>query len=86
MAGCSAVSFSNVSAAVFNCLVNKAAEQGVTISGDSGTASKSGFTIKWNYDRAASSLTIQCTDKPTLVPCAVIKNRIKDTVHACGGQ
>jgi len=86
MAGCSAVSFNSVTPAVFNCLVQKAAEQGVTISSDSGTASKSGFEISWNYNRAASSLTIQCLDKPRLVPCTLVKSEIKSIVRGCGGQ
>jgi hypothetical protein len=86
MAGCAAVSFNNVPASVFNCLVQKAAEQGITISSDSGTASKSGFKVSWNYNRAGSSLTIQCLDKPFIVPCSLVKSTIKSTVQDCGGS
>jgi hypothetical protein len=86
MGGCSAVSFTSVTPAVFNCLVQKAAEQGVTISSDLGTASKSGFKISWNYNRGASSLTIQCLDKPILIPCALVKSEIKSIVNGCGGR
>lgn len=86
MAGCSAVSFASVTPAVFNCLVQKAAEYGITISGDSGTASKSGFKISWKYDRGASTLVLQCLDKPLLVPCSLVKSTMKSTVKDCGGQ
>ena len=86
MAGCAAVSFNSVSPAVFNCLVAKAAEYGITISSDSGTASKSGFKVSWNYNRVGSTLKIQCLDKPLLVPCSLVKSTIKSTVQGCGGS
>jgi len=86
MAGCPAVSFTNVTPAVFTCLGKKAAEHGITISGDSGTASKSGFKISWNYNRAASTLSLQCLDKPGLVPCSLVKSTMKSTVQGCGGK
>ena len=83
MAGCSADSFSNVSAAAFNCLVTKAAKYGVTIGKDSGNGSTTGFTVSWNYDRAASKLTIQCTDKPFWAPCSTVKNKVREEIQAC---
>ena len=83
MAGCAADTFSNVSAAAFKCLVAKAAKYGVKIDGDSGSGGASGFTIKWNYDRAASKLTIQCTDKPFWAPCSTIRSKVKEEVQAC---
>jgi hypothetical protein len=85
MAGCSADSFNNVSAAAFNCLVKKAAKYGVTIGSDSGSGSASGFTIKWNYNRAASTLSIQCTGKPFWAPCGIVKSQVKKEVQACTG-
>ena len=83
MAGCSADSFSNVSAAAFDCLVRKAAKYGVTIDSDSGSDSASGFTIGWNYDRAGSSLTIQCLTKPGLISCNFVKKQVKEQVQDC---
>ena len=83
MAGCSADTFSNVSPAAFKCLVAKAAKYGVTIGGDSGSAESNGFKISWNYDRAASKLTIQCTDKPFWAPCSTVKGQVKEEVQAC---
>lgn len=86
MAGCSADSFNNVSAAAFNCLVAKAAKYGVKIGSDSGSGGASGFTISWNYNRAASTLSIQCTDKPFWAPCATVKGQVKKEVQACIGK
>jgi hypothetical protein len=87
MAGCSADTFGNVTPSVFACLVQKAADQGVTISGNSGTAGKSGFKFQWNYDPGASSLTIKCLDKPPLiVSCATVKGKVREIVEGCGGR
>ena len=86
MAGCSADNFSNVSAAAFNCLVATAAKYGVVIGSDSGSTSASGFTISWNYDRAASTLMIQCTDKPFWAPCKTVKSKVKEEVQSCIGK
>ena len=83
MAACPADTFSNVTDAVFKCLVAKAAKYGVTINKDSGTAKSNGFTVKWNYDRAASNLTIQVTDSPFWAPCATIRGVVKKEVQSC---
>ena len=83
MAGCAADSFTNFSAAAFKCLVAKAAKYGVKIGSDSGSASSSGFTISWNYDRAASKLTIQCTKKPIIIGCGTVRNQVKSQVADC---
>ena len=86
MPSCKPRSYDRVTPAVFDCLVAKAAEQGVTISGDSGTAGKSGFKFTWNYDRAGQALTIKCTDRPFIVGCGTINDRIDDVVNGCRGS
>jgi hypothetical protein len=83
MAGCAADSFTNVSAAAFKCLAAKAAKNGVKIDKDVGTASSSGFTIAWNYDRAASKLTIQCTKKPVIIGCGTVRDQVRSQVKDC---
>ena len=83
MAGCAADTFPNVSAAAFDCLVAKAAKYGVKINSDSGSSSASGFTISWNYDRAGSSLTIQCLKKPIIFGCSTVRNQVKQQVQDC---
>lgn len=83
MAGCAADSFNNVSAAAFKCLAAKAAKYGVKIDSDSGSASTSGFTISWTYERAASKLTIQCLKKPALILCGIVRSQVKSQVQDC---
>ena len=52
-------------------------EYGIRIESDSGEASKKGFTLKWTYNPSEQTLQIQCSDKPFLVPCGVVNDRIK---------
>ena len=85
MAGCASQSFSNVTQTVWNCLVQKAAEYGVTINSPSGSASKLGFTVQWNWNSTAGTLTMQCTDKPFIVSCNTVQDTITDAVTGCGG-
>lgn len=52
-------------------------EYGIRIESDGGEASKKGFTLKWTYNPSEQTLQIQCSDKPFLVPCGVVNDRIK---------
>jgi len=82
---CAAQSFNNVNQNVWNCLIQKASEYGVTISGNSGTANSHGVTIKWNYDPGAASLVLQVLDKPFFITCSVANGKIHEVVEDCMG-
>ena len=85
MAGCASQSFSNVNQNVWDCLVKKAAGYGVTIDSPSGSASKMGITVQWNWSSAAGTLTMQCTDKPFIISCGTVESTITSAVTGCGG-
>lgn len=85
MSACAMLSYNNVSAAAFDCCKATAAKYGVTISGNSGSASSHGFTVAWNYNPGAQTLTIQCTDSPFWAPCSTINGKINDAVEECLG-
>lgn len=83
MSACSTQSFNNVTPAVWQCGVSAAANLGVTITTNSGSASKSGFTVAWNYNPQSQTCSIQCTDSPWYVPCSAINSFIDSTVSKC---
>jgi len=83
MGQCAAQVFSGISPAQFSCLVSQAAAQNIAIAGNSGTASKDGITVIWNYEPATQNLTIQCTDSPWYLPCGSINSKIHDLVDGC---
>lgn len=86
MSACAMLTYSNVTPTAWACAVQTAASYGVTISSDSGSASKSGFTIAWNYDPGAQTASIQCTDSPWWAPCSTINGKINDAVEHCLDQ
>jgi len=83
MSACGMQSFSNVTADVWNCCKSTAANYGVQISSDSGSASSHGFTVNWNYDASSQVLQLQVTDKPFWAPCSIVNSKIHDAVDEC---
>jgi hypothetical protein len=83
MSACAKQEFQGISPNVWTCIVAKAASFGITISGNSGEASKDGFTVTWNYDPNAQTLQLQCTDSPWWAPCSTINGKIHDLVDGC---
>jgi hypothetical protein len=85
MSACAPLVFNNVDAPKFDCVSKAVAAQvGIPISGNAGTQSKSGYTVRWNYNPTQLSLTIQCMDSPFGVPCTMINSKISNLVSACG--
>ena len=58
-------------------------EYGIVVEGDTGEASKRGFTIEWGYDAGKQMLEVRCTRKPFLVPCGAVNKRIEDLAAQC---
>lgn len=83
MTPCEKQTFIKITPAEFDCLVAQAAENGLPLNGNSGEASASGFTPRWNYDPAKQALEIQCVAAPFLVPCSMINAKISGLVREC---
>jgi len=87
MAGCDAHTFNGVTPEEFACIARKAEqESGLTLSGNNGSALAPGISVNWNFDPASYTLTIQCMDKPFLLPCATINSQIRNLVDGCLGR
>jgi hypothetical protein len=56
--------FSGIAPEHYAALLKKAQANGFDLSGNSGTASKFGVEVAWNYDSAAQVLTFQCLRTP----------------------
>jgi len=86
MSACAMLSYNNVTPTVWSCGVNAAAQYGVQITPNIGQATPDGFTIAWNYNPGAETLSIQCTDSPFWAPCGLISSKINDAIEACLNQ
>jgi hypothetical protein len=83
MGQCAAQVFTGVSPEKFACVQAKAAAQGITISGNQGSASKDGITVTWDFEGDSQTLTIQCTAAPFFVSCGTINSTIHNFVDSC---
>ena len=86
MSSCAKQSFNNFTPAAWNCIVQKAGQYGVKISSNSGSAGASGFKFAWNYNPGASTLDIQCTDKPFFITCSQVNSKIHEVIDGCMGS
>ena len=84
MAACEPQIFQDVSAEKWACLRNAIAAEGYAVTGDTGEASGQGVTLRWAYDAAAQTLTIQCMKHPVFIPCAIVNSRIRSMYEQSG--
>ena len=85
---CPALSFTGITPAVMTCCLKAANARGASIPDPppaSGQTTVGSFTFIWTYDKAAGTVTVRCTKKPRLVPCAIINGTLRSTVKGCGG-
>jgi hypothetical protein len=61
-------------------LVERAKVAGIDLNGNSGTASKFGAQISWNYAPTAQELTLQCLKAPFFMSAADINARLHTLV------
>ena len=83
---CAKQTFSSITQQQFDCIASKARSNGLAISGNSGTASKSGFEVIWNFDPANQVLEIQALKEPFYVSCSKINSTIHEIVDECVAQ
>jgi len=83
MSSCATQTFTGITENRFNCLTQAAQNAGITISGNTGEASKAGITIRWQYDPATQILELQCTEAPFFAPCATVNARLQGLVDGC---
>jgi hypothetical protein len=48
--------------------------------------SRAGFSVRWEFEPATRTFTIQCIERPFLISCAAINNRIQELVRLVAGD
>lgn len=69
--------FKGIAPEQFAQLTAKAAASGVPISGNSGTASKLGVEVTWNYSPATQQLALQCLKTPFFLTVEDVEARLR---------
>jgi len=72
--------FSDITPEQYSSLLQKAQAAGMSLSGNSGTASKFGVEVAWNYSQAAQELTFQCVRTPFFMRPEDVNARIEALV------
>jgi hypothetical protein len=72
--------FRGITSAQYASLLQKAQANGFDLSGNSGTASKFGVEVAWNYSQAAKELTFQCLRTPFFMKPADVNAKIEALV------
>jgi hypothetical protein len=73
--------FTNITPEQYDRLAAKARASGIELTGNSGTASKLGVEVGWNYNPIAQSLTIQCLKTPFFMKATDVDSRIHKLVQ-----
>jgi hypothetical protein len=72
--------FSPITPAQYATLIQKAQSAGIALSGNSGTASRFGVEIAWNYSPDTRQLTVQCLGTPFFVKPEDVNAKIQTLV------
>jgi hypothetical protein len=72
--------FSGISPEQFAKLTVKAQAAGIDLGGNSGTASKFGVEVSWNYSPESQQLTLQCLSTPFFVKPEEVNAKIQALV------
>jgi hypothetical protein len=77
--------FSNISPAQYAALIHKANQAGLGLIGNSGTTSKLGVDVAWEYSPDANRLTIQCLSAPFFMSAYTVNAKIRALVQESVG-
>ncbi len=73
--------FRDITPDKFARLVEKARKAGIEMNGNSGTGSKFGVEIAWQYSPEAQELTLQCLKAPFFMSAGDVDKRMQTLVQ-----
>jgi hypothetical protein len=84
MAACEPQVYEEVTRKVLECLSASAKSAfGLALEGDTGSVSAMGTTLNWDYDEAATRLTVTCAAKPIFLSCKDIYGQLGRMLDTC---
>lgn len=76
------LTFSNVTPDQFAALAAKARAAGIALNGNTGSASKFGVEVAWNYIPATQQLTLHCLRAPFFMKLADVNAQMRALVES----
>lgn len=76
------LTFSNITPHQFSTLTTKARAAGIELNGNSGSASKFGVEVAWNYVPATQQLTLHCLRTPFFMKLADVNAQMRALVES----
>ena len=80
-----ALVFSNITAEQFSILTGKARGVGIDLQGNSGSTTKYGVEVAWNYLPETLQLSLQCLKTPFFVKPADVYAKLQELVQETVG-
>jgi hypothetical protein len=77
--------FSGIAPEHYESLMARARAAGFDLNANSGTASKFGVEVAWNYSPEAQELTFQCLRTPFFVKPEQVRAKIRELVEESAG-
>jgi len=75
---CDPVTFPNVNPEHWDLIESKVKESGIILNADHGTVQIESTELLWDYQRETETLTVQCTHKLFILPCARVNAKIQE--------
>ena len=76
------LTFSNISPQQFSVLTAKARAAGIDLNGNTGSATKFGVEVTWNYVPATQQLTLHCLRAPFFMKLADVNAQMRALVES----
>ena len=86
MGECEPITYKGITPTVFNNLKAMLGKVGINVpSGNEGEIEGYGVKGHFLWD-GTTTLTLAVTDKPFVLPCAIIVGKLNDAIRDCGGS
>lgn len=78
---CDPLTFPNIARNQWTAIEAKLTIRHILVQTDIGTVKLGPADVRWDYDEATETLTVQCMSKPMLAPCGAVNARLEAAIR-----
>jgi hypothetical protein len=82
---CDALTFRGIGRDQWTAIEAKLAIRHILVQTDIGTVKIGPADVRWGYEEDTQTLTVQCTSKPIIAPCAAVNARLTAAIREAMG-